>query len=173
MAAAKNLVGLRFGALVVQKRVQRIGRNGAWLCACDCGRPEIVCTYPLTSGARKSCGCIMPKLVPGPGKRTHGQAGTHLHGLWLSIKHRCRCKSGNAYPTYAARGISYAPEWETFYNFYAWAVENGYERGARLRRMDLIGDYGPQNCYWEPWKPRDPKRGERAAGAAEPLTGTG
>jgi hypothetical protein len=38
--------------------------------------------------------------------------------------------------------------WEDFEEFFDWAKENGYFKGAFLRRKDMSKPYGPGNCYW-------------------------
>ena len=55
----KDLIGQRFGKLVVLRRVKRIGvsRASRWLCRCDCGRETITRGPSLRSGETKTCGC--------------------------------------------------------------------------------------------------------------------
>ena len=61
MAKAIDLVGKRFGRLVVRERDG--SRKGVyWLCECDCGKSKSVKAYSLTSGATKSCGCYQSEL---------------------------------------------------------------------------------------------------------------
>ena len=38
--------------------------------------------------------------------------------------------------------------WETFPKFYEWAMQNDYETGAWLRRIDINKPYEPVNCVW-------------------------
>lgn len=59
---ARDLTGVRFGKLVVQKRApDHIHRGGkksvTWLCVCDCGNETISLASELMSGGKKSCGC--------------------------------------------------------------------------------------------------------------------
>ena len=56
----QNLVGQRFGKLVVLSRAENIGLQPAWICQCDCG----VMTHPiigsnLRRGTTQSCGCLV------------------------------------------------------------------------------------------------------------------
>lgn len=44
------------------------------------------------------------------------------------------------------RGIKVCEEWHEASNFILWALNNGYERGLQLDRIDNDGDYCPENC---------------------------
>jgi hypothetical protein len=65
MTRKLNLLGLRFGRLIVlSEHDQKTKGGGArWACACDCGRSTVVAATNLRGGQIKSCGCIRPKLV--------------------------------------------------------------------------------------------------------------
>jgi hypothetical protein len=54
-----NLVGKRFGRLTVKKKLNK-KRNGyfLWMVLCDCGNYDEATTGHLTSGSKKSCGCL-------------------------------------------------------------------------------------------------------------------
>lgn len=62
VSVRKNLIGKRFGRLVVLEQVEdyilpsnrRIAR---WKCQCDCGNTHIATSWDLTSGDTTSCGC--------------------------------------------------------------------------------------------------------------------
>lgn len=58
----KNLIGLRFGKLVVLRDSgQRIKNKNEilWLCQCDCGNQILVKTSHLTGHHTSSCGCMI------------------------------------------------------------------------------------------------------------------
>ena len=57
--AAKHdeLIGLRFGSLIVKAYIGRTGTRYKYLCKCDCGKEKTVDKYNLISGHTKSCGC--------------------------------------------------------------------------------------------------------------------
>lgn len=42
----------------------------------------------------------------------------------------------------------FVDEWNTFVNFENWAITQGYEEGARLKRLDKTKPYGPNNCQF-------------------------
>lgn len=58
MPALVDLVGQRFGRLLVVERVDNIGTQAGWLARCDCGQSTIVRGHKLRSGATRSCGCL-------------------------------------------------------------------------------------------------------------------
>lgn len=57
--AKLNLVGKRFGRLLVIKELEkRYQRKIVWRCQCDCGNIIEVPTTYLTTGDTSSCGCL-------------------------------------------------------------------------------------------------------------------
>lgn len=59
----KNLVGQRFGKLVVLERANENTSNGGaiWVCQCDCGTIKNIPGECLRSGVSMSCGCMQSK----------------------------------------------------------------------------------------------------------------
>lgn len=54
---AIDLIGQRFGKLVVREREKNTHGNTMWRCLCDCGNETIVSGSNLQTGHIKSCGC--------------------------------------------------------------------------------------------------------------------
>jgi hypothetical protein len=56
---AKDISGKRYGRLVaLEPTDKRKGSSVVWLCKCDCGNICEASTTSLSTGGRKSCGCL-------------------------------------------------------------------------------------------------------------------
>jgi hypothetical protein len=67
MGKGRDLIGTRFGSLLVVSRYVGSTNNGyigaIWNCVCDCGGSTVSASTHLVSGKRTSCGCGKTKNV--------------------------------------------------------------------------------------------------------------
>ena len=79
----------------------------------------------------------------------HGLCKHPLNIIWCGMKERCNNPNSENYNWYGGRGIHVCEEWNNnFYLFYTWAINNGWEKGLELDRINNMKDYCPENCKW-------------------------
>ena len=142
-----DLVGKRFGKIVVLEYLGRKHHASYWKCQCDCGN-IVKCYYGnLVKGTTTSCGCLRSYYAQRT-RNCHGESTSRLYDEWARMRNRCYNKNSRDYQRYGGRGIKICEEWSTYWPFREWAVSNGYEDDLSLDRIEVNGDYSPQNCRW-------------------------
>lgn len=145
-------IGNKFGRLtVISDELRKKYKSGCvkfGLFKCDCGCIKEIRFSVVKSGKVSSCGCMFRELIS---KRNtiHSLSNTVMYRRWLGMKNRCYIKSNKSYHNYGGRGVTVCDEWiDSFINFYNWSILNGYSDDLTLDRIDVNGNYEPNNCRY-------------------------
>ena len=141
MSASKDLIGKRFGKLLVKEKLElNYHREMEWLCVCDCGNEYVSTSNRLMSGKTTQCrACSFCQMAK---KQTiHGCKPTKLWRTYQNMKTRCNNENSQDFKRYGKRGIKICDEWNSsFANFKKWAFENGWEENLGNGRIaDSLG----------------------------------
>ncbi len=107
-----------------------------------------------------SCGCKWAQdrqLIQGMSRRNHPYY--KLYQLRKNCYDKCHKVGHKNYHAYGGRGIYMYEEWRPkrskadkyrLFAFVEWCLENGWQEGLHLDRIDNDGPYSPDNCQFIP-----------------------
>lgn len=148
----KHISNIKFDDSYIGKKnnmltVIGIGRlennHRAFICECDCGNIVMIEPVHWEQGRIKSCGCLYESF-----KLVHSEELDRLRRIHAGMLQRCYNEKSNAYKYYGGRGIVICDEWKDRDVFIEWAVNNGYSNDLSIDRINVNGNYEPNNCRW-------------------------
>lgn len=142
-----NLIGRRFGRLVVVASAGVSKRKSQWDCLCDCGGRKVVGGTMLVTGRTRSCGCLAREYIDK--LKTHGHTSggkSRTYKVWQGMHSRCAIPSATGYERYGGVGIRVCDRWSSYANFLDDMGEAPH--GMSIDRKDSAKDYCKDNCRW-------------------------
>lgn len=152
MSHVKNMVGLRFGMVLVLSRAGKtIDGQATWLCQCECGNSKEIRGADLRNGHTTSCGCFGAAVRSEAGVVARGcrrNSKHSSHSVWKGMMSRCHNKNSPNFYLYGARGITVCEPWHDFNKFFDDFGSTRPSDDLSIDRIDNNDGYHIDNVRW-------------------------
>lgn len=146
--------GDKYGSFTIVRFSHYQSKHSYWVHRCECGNEKVMCISYRNHKKITDCGC---KTQRKKWSRRSRVTNVRVEGLDSDrkyilkllgrMKDRCYNKKSDSYKWYGARGIKICDAWLSDSDkFYTWAKANGFSKGLLIDRIDVNGNYTPDNC---------------------------
>lgn len=142
-----DMVGKRFGSLVVTKFVYVKDEKSWYEAKCDCGNVVVVPGNYMRSGVQKktSCGKCF-HLISDSYKPELHQRCVDLSVAWNRMYNRCRNPKSDSFPLYGGSGVELNIDRLDFVKLFY--KDPSYKPDLQIDRINASGNYDQNNIRW-------------------------
>lgn len=137
----------RYNKLTAVEFSHKVDNLTYWRFQCDCGEIVTKAYSYVRRGKIKSCGCLTRDNLTNLKNKASATSGPE-HTAWKVMHYSCSNKKANGWDHIGAKGIKVCDKWADFSLFFSDMGERP-SKDHGLSRKDMLGNFTPDNCFWE------------------------